>query len=70
MTVNELIAQLQSLPDDQRNMEIRVWLPGSQITIDGSAFKLLPTPLNPSPVILVEGNVVAGSALDEIALSR
>ena len=63
MTVNELIEHLQTIRPDHRHMEIRVWLPGSQIAIDGIPLVRLPTPLNAERVIVIEGNVIEGSAL-------
>lgn len=55
MTVNELIAQLQTM---EPTSEVRVWLPGSQIELSG-AF-----PHN-RELTLIEGNIIPGSALDD-----
>lgn len=63
MTVNELIEHLKSLPVEHRNLEVRIWLPGSHIILDGNATQIRPGPLNALPVVIVEGNIAPGSAL-------
>lgn len=63
MTVNELIAHLQALPVEQRTLEVHLWLPGTQFTIDGVVGRQPPGALNRLPVILLEGGAVAGSVL-------
>lgn len=70
MTVNELIEHLKTVKPEHRNLEVRLWLPGSQLTIDGTPMVRQPNPLNSVPVVLLEGNLVTGSALEEIAFSR
>lgn len=61
MTVDQLIAALSALPEDQRKLEVRAWMPGTQIALTDVKpflFKLnvCGRPL-PQPVVLVEGNV-------------
>jgi hypothetical protein len=63
MTVNELIEHLKTVAPERRDLECRLWLPGSQFTIDGPPIVRLPSPLNASVVIILEGNMVPGSAL-------
>lgn len=63
MTVNELIERLTAIAPERRNLEVRLWMPGSQMTIQGLPLVKLPSPLNSSPVILLEGNLVEGSIL-------
>jgi hypothetical protein len=63
MTVNELIEHLKCIAPERRDLEVRLWLPGSQFTIDGAPRIALPTHLNKLPVVIVEGNMVPGSAL-------
>lgn len=63
MTVDELIEHLRALPVEHRALEARLWLPGSQFTIDGTPTVLKPGKLNNLPVVVIEGNMVAGSAL-------
>lgn len=60
MTVKELIGQLQKLPQDK---PVKVWLPGSTISLS-SAFDS-----DRKGLVLIEGNVDEGSALDR-ALAR
>ena len=61
MNVKELREALAAMPDEA---EVLVWLPGSTITI-GAPF--LPGGKNTGKVFL-EGNVVEGSAIEEIDL--
>lgn len=63
MTVNELIARLQRLPVEERDLEVRVWLPGSHISLDGTPVCLPSSNLAALPIVIVEGNLVPGSAL-------
>lgn len=64
MNVNELLEQLAKMPGD---LEVKVWLPGSTISLS-SAFvqtaSKLPTMRSEGKVVLIEGNIDAGSALD------
>ncbi len=53
LTVRELIARLQDMPQDD---EVRVWLPGTTIALS-SPFKYQGT-------VRIEGNIDPGSALD------
>lgn len=52
-TVAEVIAALQTMPP---NMPLRIWLPGSTIALNKSAF-------NYKDDICIEGNVDPGSVL-------
>lgn len=65
MTVNELIEHLKTVRPEHRELEVRLWLPGSQFTIDGTPMVRQPNPLNSVPVVLLEGNMVPGSALQQ-----
>lgn len=67
MTVNELIAHLQSVSVEHRELEVRLWLPGSHFTIDGAPILMRHSRLNVLPVIILEGNMVPGSALQQDA---
>lgn len=67
MTVSELIKILNMIPADQRDREVRLWLPGSQLTIGGyAAFERTTAPDGkdlPKPIFCIEGDLVEGSAL-------
>ena len=63
MTVNELIEHLKTVAPERRDLEVCLWLPGTHFTIDGPPIVRMPSPLNKLPVILLEGNLVPGSAL-------
>lgn len=63
MTVNELIEHLKMVPPEKRDLECRLWLPGSQFTIDSGPVVLKPGRLNTLPIVIIEGNMVPGSAL-------
>ena len=56
--LRESLAQLGSGHDDR---EVQIWLPGSRIVLGTT---LLP---GRSAAVLIEGNVMPGSALDEFA---
>jgi hypothetical protein len=57
VTARELIAMLAAEPAENLDREIKVWLPGSRINLDGKGFIRL------GNVLLIEGNVEEGSAL-------
>ena len=69
MTVDDLIETLRLLPPEQRKLELRIWIPASQICITDGAWphrydagpnggKL------EKPVILIEGSIFPGSLLE------
>jgi len=55
--VKDLIEQLQRMPPDY---EVKVWLPGSTITLGPGLMPLMPRHPN---TVLIEGNLDPGSAL-------
>lgn len=67
MTVKELIKHLRDLPKEDRDLEVRVWLPGSHIAIDGVPFGFNKGPRQEylqERIVLIEGNLVPGSVLE------
>jgi hypothetical protein len=70
MTVNDLITALSALPEEHRALELRLWLPGSQICIEDKGwfhtYFTAPTGEKlPEPIIIVEANIFPGSVLQE-----
>lgn len=62
-TVRQLRDALRALPSTADDLEVRVWLPGSLITLyapNGGPPAMLVT----SDVVRIEGNIVPGSVLD------
>lgn len=53
-TVRELLKALRDMPGDE---EVKVWLPGSTISLEPTAFQHKGKP------VYIEGNVDVGSAL-------
>jgi hypothetical protein len=71
MTVRELRESLALLGTAHDDKPVCAWLPGSRIalsgtlTLGGSAPGTLPS----VPAVLMEGNVISGSALDDVTAS-
>lgn len=61
MTVHELIELLQRVPKSHRGRRIKVWLPGSTISLTGTRAML-----EDDRGVLIEGNVDPGSALEAV----
>jgi hypothetical protein len=61
MTLGELRKLVARLPHDKDNLEVKVWLPGSYITLSGS---FLQDTRTTKRLILIEGNLDPGSALE------
>lgn len=59
MTLNELKTLLDSEPPENGGREVKVWLPGSRISLGTPAG----TMIRQGDVLMIEGNVDAGSAL-------
>lgn len=59
MKVQELRAALSELTPDADHLDIKVWLPGSTISLGGK-FMAATKP----NTLLIEGNIDPGSALD------
>jgi hypothetical protein len=58
-----MIDALSKLPEEQKAMKLWVWLPGSIVELSGE----YPMTMDTGPykgVVLVEGNLKPGSALD------
>lgn len=58
MTINDLIAKLQAELPHNGNLEIKVWLPGSRISLTGKG-----TLIRQEDILFIEGNLDPGSAL-------
>lgn len=56
MTLKELRALVTDAPASLDNLEVKVWLPGSRISLSGQLGRL-------NDVVIIEGNVDPGSAL-------
>lgn len=59
MTLKELQELLNSESKSNENLEVKVWLPGSTIRLSGQE-----TMIRRGNILMVEGNVDPGSALD------
>jgi hypothetical protein len=57
MTLKELRQLLATEPLENDNLEIKVWLPGSTISLRGA------TMIHRGKTLMIEGNVDPGSAL-------
>jgi hypothetical protein len=55
-TVRELRSSLMQVPEAEADSEVKVWLPGSRITLSAALMRV-------QGQWLIEGNVDAGSAL-------
>lgn len=67
ITVGQLRRALQALPSTLNDSPIYVWLPGSAIALPSPQTLSLgghPHKLVPATSVLIEGNVVPGSALE------
>ncbi len=58
MTLLELRKALEKFGAGHDAKEVKVWLPGSRVLLRGSFF------LHKDSVVLIEGNIESGSALD------
>jgi hypothetical protein len=67
MTVNELIAVLQAIPEPDKQRQIQIWMPGTRISIDGPRAIMMHNGPDGQPlqewVMVVEGNVTPGSVI-------
>lgn len=62
MTLRELLDVAASQqPDENLDLEIKVWLPGSHISLSGKFFRGLNR--DGTAILRIEGNLDAGSAL-------
>jgi hypothetical protein len=65
MKARDLLAHLKTVPESDLDMDVQVWLPGSYIELSGTPFISNGNPPNRTRklVVLIEGNIIEGSAL-------
>ncbi len=63
MTISELRQALDAVPAHEASTEVKIWLPGSLIRL-ASVMGVRSNKLSVEPVLMIEGNVDSGSALE------
>lgn len=63
-TVKQLREALAALKPADDGLEVRVWLPGSEIYLSGPSGQPV-TPFYHKGMVMIEGNLAPGSALAE-----